>query len=97
MENNEIKNVCIKHHMCYYFNDVIKLEDFDLDNILIEKKTHENILIYNISHKTLLIDPTPLHIRFNQIDGFIRIYYGIRYLTLAQKNLKLFITELDIL
>ena len=38
MENNEIKNVCIKHRMCYYFNDIIKLEDFDLDNILIEKK-----------------------------------------------------------
>ena len=38
MENNEIKKVCIKHRMCYYFNDIIKLEDFDLDNILIEKK-----------------------------------------------------------
>ena len=30
--------------MCYYFDGIIKLEDFDLDNILIEK-SHENILI----------------------------------------------------
>ena len=46
----------------YYFHDIIKLEDFDLDNILIDKKSHKNTLIYNISYKTL-IDPQPLRIR----------------------------------
>ena len=45
MENNEIKNVCIKNHT-YYFGRITKLEDFDLDNILIEEKSHENISIY---------------------------------------------------
>ena len=65
MENNEFKKVCIKNHMCYYFDEIIKLEDFDLDNILIDKKSHENILIYNISCKTL-IDPKPLHIKFDK-------------------------------
>ena len=45
--------------MCYYFDDIIKLEDFDLDNILIDKKPYENILIYNISCKAL-IDRKPL-------------------------------------
>ena len=30
--------------MCYDFND-IKLEDFDLDNILIGKKSYQNILV----------------------------------------------------
>ena len=29
--------------MCHYFNDIIKLEDFDIDNILIDEKSHENI------------------------------------------------------
>ena len=29
-----------------------------------------------------LISPKPQGIRFNQIDGFIRIYDGIRYLVL---------------
>ena len=29
--------------MCYYFDDKIKLEDFDLDNILIDEKSHKNI------------------------------------------------------
>ena len=36
--------------MCYYFYDIIKLEDFDLDNVLIDKKSNENILIYEISY-----------------------------------------------
>ena len=65
----------------YYFDDIIKLEDFDTDNILINKKSLENILIYKISYKTL-IDLKPLRNRFNKIDGFIRTYDEIRYLTL---------------
>ena len=43
--------------MCY-FNDIIKLEDFDFDNILINQKLHQNILIYDISYESL-IDPKP--------------------------------------
>ena len=38
-------------------------------------------MIYDISHNTL-IDPKPLRIRFDKIDGFIRIYNGTIYLTL---------------
>ena len=40
--------------MCYYFDDIIKSEDFDLDNILIGKKSNENILIYDNSDKNLI-------------------------------------------
>ena len=40
--------------MCYYFDDIIKLENFDLDNILIDEKSHVNILMYGISCKTLI-------------------------------------------
>ena len=52
MENNEFKKVRIKNRTSYCFNDIIILEDFDIDNILIDKKSHENILIYDISYKT---------------------------------------------
>ena len=82
MQNNEIKKVCIKNCMCYYFDEIIKLEDFDIDNILIDEKSHKDILIYDNLYKTL-IGAKPLCIRFNKIDGFIRIYDGTRYLTLA--------------
>ena len=81
MENNKFKKVCIKNRTCYYFNDIIRLEDFDLDNILIDEKLRENILIYDISYKTL-IDPKSLRIIFDKIDGSIRIYDETRYLNL---------------
>ena len=38
MENNELKNICIKNLSHHYFDKRIKLEDFDLDNILIDEK-----------------------------------------------------------
>ena len=92
-----VNEVCIKNWTCYYFDDIIKLEDFDIDNILIDKKSYEDILIYDISYKTL-VDPKPLHIRFDQIDGIIRIYDRIRYLTLfSSENTKLFTKESNIL
>ena len=53
-----------------YFNDNITLKDFHIDSI--NRKT---ILIYDISQKTL-IGPKPLRIRFDKLDGFIRIYNG---------------------
>ena len=78
MENNEFKKVCIINHACYYFDDIITVENVDIDNILIEEKSHKSILIYDISYKTL-IGSKPLRIRFDKIDGFIRIYDGTRY------------------
>ena len=79
--NDELKEINTKNCMCYYFNDIIKFEDFHLDNILIDKKSYENILVFNISYKTL-IGAKPLRIRFNKVDGFIRVYGGTRYLVL---------------
>ena len=76
-----LKKVCIKNCMCYYFDDIIKLEDFHIDNILIDEKSHENILVYDILYKTS-IGTKPLRVRFDKINGFIRFYDGIIYLTL---------------
>ena len=52
MKNNELKTVRIKNRTCYYFDKIIKLEDFDLDDILINEKSRENIFISDISYKT---------------------------------------------
>ena len=81
MENNELKKVRIKNRTCYYFDDIIKLGDVDIENISIDEKSHEKILIYDISCKTL-IGSKPLQIRFDKIDGIIRIYDESRNLTL---------------
>ena len=39
------------------------------------------MLIYGISYKTFM-GPNPLRIRFDEKDGFITIYDGIKYLVL---------------
>ena len=49
--------------MCYYFDDIMKIEDFNLDNIVTNKKSYENILFYNISYKNLIAKP--LRVRFD--------------------------------
>ena len=67
--------------MCYHFDDMIKAEDFNFNNILTDEKSHEDILIYDISYKPL-IGPKPLPIRLDKVDGFLRIYDETKYLTL---------------
>ena len=57
---------------------MIKIEDLDLDIILIDKKLYENIIAYNFSHKNL--NNKPLCIRLDKIDGFIRVSDGTRYM-----------------
>ena len=79
--NNELKEIDIKNRTCYYFDDIIKIENLDLDNISINKKSYEYILVYNISYKTLIY-AKPFRIRFDKIDGFIRVYDETRYLVL---------------
>ena len=62
----------------------MRVRDIDFDNILLDKKsykTYKNILIYDISYKTSVGTKT-LRIRYYEIDGFIKIYDGIRSLVL---------------
>ena len=81
MENNNELNLFIKSRTCYYFHDIIIIEDLHFDNILFDKKTYENILVCNISYKTML-GSKPLGISFNKIGKFIKVYDPTRYLVL---------------
>ena len=62
MENNELKTVFINNRTCYYFDNIIGVEDFDFGNILLDEKSYEKILVYNISYKILIV-AKPLRIR----------------------------------
>ena len=76
---NKLKESDVKYCTCYYFDDIIKTEDFD--KILIDEKSYENMVVYNILYE-ILIDSNPLRVRFNKIEGFIRVYNRTRYLKL---------------
>ena len=64
MEYNELKEVNIKNRLCHYFDDIIKIEDFD--NISIDEISYKNIDVYDSSYKTLL-GSKPLRIRFDEV------------------------------
>ena len=72
MKINELKEICIKNLIFYYFDDIIKIEDFDFDNILLDEKSYENILMYSISYKTF-IGAKPLRVSFDKVDEFSRV------------------------
>ena len=45
--NDELKEIYIINHICYYFDVMIKIENFDFDSILLDKKSYRNNLIYH--------------------------------------------------
>ena len=40
--NDKLKEIDIKNCKCYYFDGIIKIEDFGLYNILIDEKSYKN-------------------------------------------------------
>ena len=79
--NGELIEINIKNHTCYYFDDIIKIEDVDFDNILLDEKSYKNILVYDIAYKTF-IGAKPLCLRFDKVDGFIKSCDETSYLIL---------------
>ena len=84
---DELKEIDIKNRTCYYFDDIMRAWDRDIDidfsGILLHEKLYkvqyENILVYDIPCETST-GAEPLRIRYNKIDEFIEIHNGIRYL-----------------
>ena len=67
---NELKESDIKDRVCYYFDDIINGTKVNFSNSLLDKKSYENISVYNILYKAPA-GPKLLRIRFDKIDGFI--------------------------
>ena len=82
MENNdELKEIDIKNWTCYYFDDRIKIQDFDFRWYFNRWKTIQKYFgiwqfIQNfVWFKTIAI-------RFDKVDRFARFYDGMRYFVL---------------
>ena len=64
-------------------------EDTNVNNVLLDEKSYENILVYNILYKTF-VDAKPLRISFDKVNGLIKIYNGIGYLELSDSYNEVF-------
>ena len=76
--NDKFEEISIKNRTRYYFSEIVKNEDFDFYNILLDKSSYENILNYKILYK-ILISSKLLRINFEKVDGFIRAYDETKY------------------
>ena len=54
--SNIIKDINIKKHTYYFFDDIINIKDFDPNNIKIDEKSYKNIFIYHIGYVAIKKD-----------------------------------------
>ena len=76
--NDKLKEIVTKNRTFYYFDDIMNVNDLNLDNISLGKKSNENILIYHAANKTPHGDK-PLRIIFDKVDGYIRKHVKTKY------------------
>ena len=64
-----------------YFNDVIKVKNFDFGNMLLDENSYGNILVHDILYKTL-IGAKPLCIMFGETNITCKYIYTIMLIKL---------------
>ena len=75
--SNKIKDIDIKNHTYYFFDDIINIKNFDPNNIQIDEKSYKNILIYYIGYVTIkdskhlkINSVNPLNLIFGKVNGY---------------------------
>ena len=89
--SNKVKYINIKNQACYFFNDIINIENFDPNNIEIDDKLYKNIFIYYIGYVTLkkylqIYSLNPLYLVFTYVNGYFEEINGNKYLTPFSTN-----------
>ena len=70
--SNKVKDISIKMHAYYFFNDVINIKNFDSSNIKIAEKSYKNILTYYIEYLTIKYS------QYVKINSVIALYLIIK-------------------
>ena len=89
--SNKVKDINIKSRTYYFFNDIINIENFDLNDMKIDEKSYKDILIYYIGYVTIkeyvkINSVNPLCLIFRYINGYFEEINGNKYLTLVPTN-----------
>ena len=76
-----IKTNLYEKSYVHYFDDIINVNDFDLNNILFDEKSYKYFLFYEVAYNTSY-GAKPLYITFDKIYGYIKKYDKTKYLGL---------------
>ena len=74
-----VKHMNIKNRTYYFYNNIINLKNFNSKLLKIDKKSYENIGIYNIGYITIkkiddcenIYSVNPLYLLINHANGYI--------------------------
>ena len=83
-----IKEINIKEHTYYFYNDIIDIETFDSKNLKLDKKMYKDLDIYNIGYVTIkkigcgydVNSVNPLYLRIDNASGYIKEINKDKYL-----------------
>ena len=81
--NNKVKDIGIKNHRYYFVNDVINIENFDSNNIKIDKKSMKDIRIYSNGYMTIKDSKYTKILWTKKWYGCLVEINGNKYLTLV--------------
>ena len=91
--SNKVKDIDMKNHIYYVFNDIINIKIFDPNNIKIDEKSNKFIPVYFIGYVTIkdskyikIYSVNPLYLIFNKVNGYFEEINGNKYLTLVPTN-----------
>ena len=71
--SNKIKDISIKSHTYYFFNDIINIKIFDPNNIEIDEKSYKNLLINYIGYVTI---EDSKYVKINSVNPLYLIIKG---------------------
>ena len=90
---NKIKDISIKKHTYYFFNDINNIKKFDPNNIKIDEKSYKNILIYYIGYVTIkdskyvkINSENSSYLIVDKANGYFEESTGNKYLMLVPTN-----------
>ena len=91
--SNKVKDLGIKNHTYYFFDDIINIKIFDPYNIKIDGKSYKDILINYIGYviikdsKYVIINSVnPLCLVLNKVNRYFEEINKRKYLTLVPTN-----------
>ena len=80
MEHKKSREINIKNQTYNYDDDITHIQSFNSKNMKIDKKLSDNIFIYYIEYE-ISYGVKPLYLIFRKINGYIKDYDVIKYLT----------------
>ena len=91
--SSKVKDIDIKSCTCYYFNDIIKMKNFDPNNFKIDKRSYRYILVYYIGYVTKkdsiylkIYSVNPVYLIFSNVNGYFEKINKSRYSALVPGN-----------